>query len=142
MFASALRKSRIATLKAPEICLLLAIHILVLQGAAQQPNPAAAPQPEPRPIQFQNPMPSDQLTFLGGYAGQQARNLEKDKRFRSLMKAMTPRTEYHYGRDMPLSDAADDVLGGSRIPVEVREGRYVTSRPSRPVSSRTRISVV
>jgi uncharacterized protein YecT (DUF1311 family) len=39
---------------------------------------------------------------------------------------MIPRTEYHYGRDMPLTDAMEDVLDGSPLPVNVHDGRYVT----------------
>ncbi len=49
----------------------------------------------------------------------------KAKRFDKLLKRVIPRTEHHYGRDMPLWEASDNVLGGSKLPVAVREGRYV-----------------
>jgi uncharacterized protein YecT (DUF1311 family) len=42
------------------------------------------------------------------------------------MKEAIPRTEYHYGRDMSLNEAVENALVGSRLPVEAREGRYVT----------------
>jgi uncharacterized protein YecT (DUF1311 family) len=32
---------------------------------------------------------------------------------------------FHYGRDMPLSDALDMVFKGSTSPVQIRDGRYV-----------------
>lgn len=105
-------------------CLFLGGGVLTTGAVAQQPAPAQAP-PGPPPIQFQDPIPSDQLAFLSGFAGQSAKELEKDKRFRSLAKLVIPRTEYHYGRDMSLSYAVDDVLGGSKLPVEIREGRYL-----------------
>ncbi|MGA8731816.1 MAG: lysozyme inhibitor LprI family protein [Terracidiphilus sp.] len=127
MLASALRKPGIAARITLGSCVLFALHALVLHAAAQQGAPAAAAQAaQPQPIQFQDPIPNDQLAFLTGYAGQPSKELEKDKRFRALMKGVIPRTEYHYGRDMSLSDATDDVLGGSRMPVEVHDGRYVT----------------
>jgi uncharacterized protein YecT (DUF1311 family) len=39
------------------------------------------------------------------------------------MKLVVPRTEYHYGRDMPLADAIDTVLDGSMLRVNIL-GRY------------------
>ena len=68
----------------------------------------------------------DQLTFLKDYADQPAKTLLKDKRFHSLMKQTISSTEYHYGRDMSLSDAVQTVLDGSVQPVVVRDGRFVT----------------
>jgi hypothetical protein len=83
-------------------------------------------EPQPTAVVFQNPIASDQLAFLNDYAGRPATEALKDKRLRALMKAMTPRTEYHYGRDMPLSYAIDMVLEGSKDPVVIRDGRYAT----------------
>ncbi|HEV2327147.1 MAG TPA: lysozyme inhibitor LprI family protein [Terracidiphilus sp.] len=40
------------------------------------------------------------------------------------MKLAVPRTEYHYGWDMPLSDAISEVLDGSTMPVTIVGGRY------------------
>jgi uncharacterized protein YecT (DUF1311 family) len=107
--------------------LLIAGGILQPGAAGQDAESAAPAQPEPPPppVAFQGTIPSGQLAFLNDFAGQPAGALHKDKRFHSLMKACVPRTEYHYGHDMPLSDAIDTVLDGSKDPVEVREGRYV-----------------
>ena len=110
------------------------LTLLPMAGGALNPDAAAqnsrgaappAPEPPPAPVVFQNFVPSDQLAFLNDFAGQPARLLLKDKRFHSLMKAAVPRTEYHYGSDMPLSDAIDTVLDGSKEPVELREARYL-----------------
>jgi len=81
--------------------------------------------PPPPPVTFQNLIPTDQLAFLNDYAGRSTKEILKDKRFRALMKAMTPRTTYHYGRDMSLADASEMVLGGTPLPVDVQDGRYV-----------------
>ena len=89
-------------------------------------TPAPAPQAVPQPPVLQNRLPAGDLAFLGGYAGRTTKELMKDKQFRALKKAMIPRTEYHDGRDMPLMDAMEDVLDGSPLPVNVRDGRYVT----------------
>ncbi len=42
------------------------------------------------------------------------------------MKQAISSTEYHYGRDISLSDAVQTVLDGSMQPVQVRDGRFVT----------------
>ena len=68
--------------------------------------------------------PEDQLTFLNDYAGKTSREIQKDKRFRALMKMAIPRTEYHYGRDMPLSQTVEALLDGDPLPIDIREGRY------------------
>ena len=41
------------------------------------------------------------------------------------MKAFVPDCMFHYGRDMPLSDALDKVLPNSREPVQLRDNRYL-----------------
>lgn len=105
----------------PPLILLLCLP-LSLCAAAQQP--AAPPPDAPPPLVHQSPLPATQLAFLGGYAGQPVKHLRKDKQFRALMKLAVPRTEYHYGRDMPLSDAIDIVLDSSSQPVSVADGRY------------------
>jgi uncharacterized protein YecT (DUF1311 family) len=98
-----------------------------LPASAQDPAPAQAQlePPPPPPVAFQNTIPSDQLTFLSAYAGRPVKELLKDKQFRALMKRVTPNSEYHYGRDMPLADARDEMLDGSPRMVDVRDGRYV-----------------
>jgi uncharacterized protein YecT (DUF1311 family) len=42
------------------------------------------------------------------------------------MKGFVPDCTFHYGRDMPLSDALDMVIKGSKQPVLLRDGRYLT----------------
>jgi uncharacterized protein YecT (DUF1311 family) len=94
------------------------------QSADAQP---ALPPPGPPPAaNFQKLIPPDQLAFLIDYANQPAKSLLKDKRFHNLMKQDISSTEYHYGRDMSLSEAVETVLGGSMQPVRVRDGRFVT----------------
>ncbi|MGH9343702.1 MAG: hypothetical protein ACRD19_08075, partial [Terriglobia bacterium] len=97
---------------------------IVAQQPAAAPASPQSPLAPPPPAIFQNPIPAAQLAFLNGYAGQPTKALRKDKRFRALMKLAVPRSEYHYGRDMPLSDAIDTVLDGSTLPVSVVDGRY------------------
>jgi uncharacterized protein YecT (DUF1311 family) len=106
------------------------------EAPAQEPETAPAPAPDSQPAlpppgpppsaNFQKLIPPDQLSFLKDYANQPARTLLKDKRFHSLMKQAVSSTEYHYGRDMSLSDAIQTVLDGSMQPVQVRDGRFVT----------------
>jgi len=107
--------------------LLIAMGILQPNAAAQDAGNAAAlaPEPPPPPVVFQNPIPGNQLAFLNDYAGKPSKDLLKDKRFRELLKLTTPRTVYHYGRDMPLEMTRDEMLDGSALPVFVRDGRYV-----------------
>jgi len=105
------------------LCALLAGRSQAQQSAPSADLESLTPTP---PVVFHNPIPSDQLTFLNDYAGRPAKELLKDKRFEKLRKLVIPRSEYHYGRDMPLSEASDDVVYGSKIPVQVRDGRYVT----------------
>ena len=95
-------------------------------GPAQQPPaaPAAQPAPFPPPAVFENRIPAAQLAFLLDYAGRSTKEVTKDKRFHALMKQIIPRTTYHYGRDMPLSETSETLLDGPPLPVEVRDGRY------------------
>jgi len=119
---SSLRCCKLASTLVFTFPLLLAGTLLAAQDAEKAPLPPPGPPP---PAVFQNPMPVDQLIFLNDYAGRSAKDLRKDKRFKNLLKQITPRTEYHYGRDMPLSDTSDMLLDGPPLPVEIREGRYV-----------------
>lgn len=93
--------------------------------AAQQPANVPPPLPPP-PVTLASLIPPDQLAFLSAYAGQPVKMLLKDKRYKALLKLATPRTTYHYGRDMSLSGAMDMVMDGSKTPVSIRDGRYVT----------------
>jgi uncharacterized protein YecT (DUF1311 family) len=80
----------------------------------------------PPPANFQNLIPADQLSFLDDYANQPVKVLLKDKRIHNLIKQAISHSQYHYGRDMPLSDAVQTALDGSKLPVLVRDGRFVT----------------
>jgi uncharacterized protein YecT (DUF1311 family) len=94
-------------------------------SAAQQAAETPPPEPAAVAVVFQNPIPADQLAFLNNYAGKTAKDIQKDKRFRSLMKLAIPRTEYHYGHDMPLSETVETLLDGAPLPIDIRESRYV-----------------
>lgn len=101
--------------------------VLSGSGAPAQEAPNAAgggQEPRPAPVVFENRIAAGELAFLKDYAARPAKALLKDKQFRGLMKEAVPRTEYHYGSDMPLFDAIYEVLDGSSEPVSVREGRY------------------
>lgn len=99
---------------------------------AQAQTPAQPPMPPP-PVPgsnydkaiFQKTIPQDQLAFLKGYAGASSDDLYRDKQFRKLMKSFVPDCMFHYGRDKPLSDALDEVFDHSRVPVQIRDGRYL-----------------
>jgi len=105
----------------------------LLMGACLTVAPAIAQQSDAIPplpqafaqADFQNPIPAAQLSFLNDYGGRMGNELMKDKRFRDLMKQVVPRSTYHYGRDMPLSEAIEYVLKSESLPVDIREGRYV-----------------
>ena len=107
---------------------LLVAGGILLGSAAGQTDESEAPaeQAPPAAAVFQNPIPGDRLTFMNEYAGQPAKKLLNDKRFHGLMKTIVPRTVYHYGRDMGLTETVETVIFGSHLPVTVREGRYVT----------------
>ena len=103
--------------------LLLAAALFASAAAGQQ---AAPPLEAPPAVSFQNLIPADQIAFLNDYAGKMTKEILKDKRFRNLLKLVTPRTTFHYGSDMSLSEASEDLLGSEPLPIEVRDGRYVT----------------
>jgi len=104
------------------------------QPADAQPPDAQAAQSEPvvpstaqnydKSI-FQKPVAAEQLAFLGRFAGAPTNDLIRDKQYRKLMKAVIPDCIFHYGWDMMLSDAMEKVLAGSRLPVQIRDGRYL-----------------
>jgi len=105
--------------------LLLAVPSLVPGARAQEPaSPNADAPPQPVPAVFQNPIAPEQLAFLKDYAGQPAKDVVKNKRFAKLIKQVIPKSEFHYGKDMPLSEASDVALYGSKLPVVIRDGRY------------------
>jgi hypothetical protein len=96
--------------------------------AATQPQPQApqAPASNYDKAIFLKPIPSDQLSFLNQFSGVAAKDVIRDKQFRKLMKSFVPDCMFHYGSDMPLSDALDVVFKGSMLQVQIRDGRYMT----------------
>jgi Lysozyme inhibitor LprI len=108
--------------------------VLVMGGVVMAQTPAPQPDrpqdaqanlPPAPPTEFLNRIPAAQMTFLNDYANKTTKELWKDKRFKELLKAITPRTTYHYGHDLGLSDALEEMLTGSPLPVDVQDGRYV-----------------
>lgn len=118
----------------PVFCaaIVAAFAVVLLAGASCRAQPdgqqadAVAPLPPPPPVVLQSLIPPDQLAFLSAYAGQPVKALLKDKRYKALLKQATPRTTYHFGRDMSMAGAMDMVMDGSKVPVSIRDGRYVT----------------
>ncbi len=92
---------------------------------AQIPEPPLAPGANFDPAIFQNPLPPAELAYLRQFDGVPAKDLLHDKQFKKLMKQVVPGCIFHYGRDMDLSEALATVFDGSRIPVEIRDGRYL-----------------
>ena len=103
----------------------------VLTPAPQQQPPAPierhdAPVPVPYdPAIFDKPLDPALFTNLRSFDGAPTAELFRDKQFRRLMKEFVPGCMFHYGRDMPLSDALDMALSNSRTPVRVVDNRYV-----------------
>jgi hypothetical protein len=103
------------------------------QDGPQAADPSAQPKEPPAPVPvydkaiFQRPIPSDQLEFLKQFDGAPSNAVYRDKQFHRLLHgAIVPGWMFHYGRDMSLPDALDMVMQGSAVPVEIRDGRYVT----------------
>lgn len=119
------------------LALWLMVAGLLVPGSANAQAGAPQTQSSPPPAQaqgpvpqydsaiFQKPIPRDQLSFLNQFAGQPSNDLFRDKQFRKLMHSFVPDCMFHYGSDMPLEDALDKVFTGSRVPVLIRDGRYV-----------------
>jgi uncharacterized protein YecT (DUF1311 family) len=97
----------------------------VPQGPAPR---SSAPEPAPPPFDpaiFQKPVPSDQLTFLSAFDGQQSSTVAQDKQFKKLLHSVLPDCLFHYGHDMSVFDAVETALAGPTLPVQIRDGRYV-----------------
>jgi len=100
--------------------------IFLLATGSIRPQPQTPPPPASNydKAVFQKPIPSDQLAFLNQFSGVAAKEVIRDKQFKKLMKSVIPDCMFHYGRDMPLSDAMEMVLKDSPEQVLVRDGRY------------------
>ncbi len=123
-FNLSLRRGKIASTLVLTVVLLLAGGRFAAKAGAQDAVGAPAPETPPPPALFENRIPPDQLVFLHGYAGRTAKEIRKDKQFKALMKLAIPRTEFHYGSDMPLSNAVETLLDGAPMPIDLRDGRY------------------
>lgn len=135
----ALRKLKVSYVLGFATLFLLPTGLLLPTAAyAQQSGPPSQPtDPQPQNPQsqapasnydkavFLKPIPPDQLAFLNQFAGAPSKDLFRDKQFHKLMKTFVPDCMFHYGRDMPLSDALEMVINGSSQPVEIRDGRYL-----------------
>jgi len=93
------------------------------QGAPAQDTQAAGSQYNK--AMFQPPLPASDLSFLNKFDGTPAGVAIKDKQYRKLMGKIIPGCMFHFGKDMPLSDALDMVLKDSIAPVQIRDDRYV-----------------
>ena len=96
----------------------------------EEPQTSAAPLPPVATYNksiFQGLIPSAELAFLKQYDGATTHDLARDKQFKHLLKQGVPGWEFHYSRDMSLPDALALALDDSRLPVAIRDGRYLTA---------------
>lgn len=107
---------------------LLMAGAMVLNAAAQQSVPSPAPDqrtPAPIAVVFQDRIPAEQLALLKQFEGMPSGKAMKDKQFHEVLRGVVPDCDIHYGWDMPLMEALDAVMEGSKIPVQIRDGRYL-----------------
>jgi uncharacterized protein YecT (DUF1311 family) len=126
-FRRSFRKSHVPGILAFAALFLAVGGILGSNAAGYEFGGAPGSSPEPRSDEaiFQKPIASDQLTFLNNFAGQASNDVVREGKCRKLIHAVVPDTPLHYGTDMPLSDAIENVLSGPPLPVGIRDGRYV-----------------
>jgi uncharacterized protein YecT (DUF1311 family) len=106
----------------------LLMAAMVTNAAAQQSVPAPPPDqqaPAPVPVVFQDRIPANQLALLKRFEGMQSGKAMKDTQFHEVLRGVIPDCDVHYGWDMPLLEALDAVMEGSKIPVQIRDGRYL-----------------
>ena len=110
-----------------------------LGGSTSQPQIPAASRPQPSDPQaqpqsqaskydsaiFKNRLSIDQLAFLNQFVGRKSGDALRDKQFRKLMRSLLPDCIFHYGWDMSINDAMEKALDGSKLPVELRDERYL-----------------
>jgi uncharacterized protein YecT (DUF1311 family) len=106
---------------------LLMAAAMVMNAAAQQsvPPPPGKGAPVPVPAVFQDRIPVDQLAALKQFEGMQSGKAMKDKQFHELLRGVVPDCDVHYGWDMPLMEVLDAAMEGSKIPVQIRDERYL-----------------
>jgi uncharacterized protein YecT (DUF1311 family) len=131
-FRASFRKNKFPYVLAFAATFLISGRILLCSSAGHafgKPQNVTPPsQSAPRqfdPAIFEKPVPSDQLAFLNALAGQTSNDVMRDKQYRKLLHAVVPDCMYHYGSDMPLMTALDNVIDGSQLPAEIRDGRYL-----------------
>jgi hypothetical protein len=129
-FSACLFKINAAPVRALMALSLIGTLIVVNAAAGKSQNTPDTSTSQPPEAQydqaiFQNPLKSDQLAFLNKFAGLESDEAIRDKDFRKLLKEIVPGCRFHYGHDMPLFDAIDTVIKGSRQPVRIRDGRYI-----------------
>lgn len=95
------------------------------QGQATPAQPSGTTAPAYDKNLFHNPIPAEQLAFLNHFAGSPSGQIIRDNQYKKLMHSVIPDWMFHYGWDIRLPDALNKVVEGSRLPVEIREGRYV-----------------
>lgn len=77
------------------------------------------------PAMFGRPIPAAELKGLEELAGGSSGDAWRDKQLKHVLKYIVPGCEFHYGRDMGMGAALDMVMDGSRLPVELIDGRYL-----------------
>ena len=90
----------------------------------QTAPPFAAPPSHYDPAMFLNAVPAP-FAGLAQFDGVPGGELWRDKQFRKALKSIVPNCTFHYGRDMSMDDALEAVMASSRIPVRVRDARYL-----------------
>jgi hypothetical protein len=91
---------------------------------AQTPAPVPPAPPYDKSV-FENPVPAPALAFLTQFDGSPSGALYKDRQFHHILSANIPHCMFHYGWDMSISDALHLVLTDSRVPVQIRDHRFV-----------------
>ena len=104
------------------------LHASARQLRAPQdgPHPERPSAPQFDKSVFQRPLPGAQLAFLNSLAGLPADKAVRNKKFHKLLHEVVPGCVFHYGWDMSLFDALELALKNSAMPVQIRQGRYVT----------------
>ena len=98
---------------------------MLARAAARAMQDTPPPPLPPSPVVFQKQIVADQLAFLNSFAGRPANDLVRDGKYKKLMHTIIPDAMFHYGIDMPLSDAVEKAMQGSSFPVQIHDGRYL-----------------